>query len=321
MNQIKKTQTATAQTGLTVFKYWIMDHITYVIFILITLYFFFFAPSFASIRTMEAVLRITSIISIMAVGMTFVIVCAQIDLSVGSHASFSGMICAILIRYGIGTFISVILVLLLGALIGIIIGLLVTKLKIPSFLVTLGFLSILGGLAMTVTNTRPVPIIDMEFEKWLWTGSLFGIQIPIVLTIIVTLIGFYILQLTPFGRKFYATGGNEVAARFSGVNTDLIKIIAFAFCGFTASLAGLMYAARSSGGNPILGEGNELHVIAAVIIGGTSLFGGKGTIIGSVIGAIFIGIVGFGLLVLGFTTSVQTIIMGIIIVGAVALQR
>ena len=312
---------SSSKSGFKIIKSWIVDHITYVVFSIITLYFFLFAPHFASMRTVAAVLRITSIFSIMAVGMTFVIITAEIDLSVGAHASFSGMICAIFIRSGLGTLTSVIFVLLLGALIGMIIGFLTTRLKIPSFLVSLGFLSILSGLALTVTNTRPVPIIDLQFERWLWTGKILWIPIPIALTFVVTIIGIYVLQLTPFGRKFYATGGNQLAARFSGVNTNIIKILAFTFSGFTASLAGLMYAARSSGGNPILGEGNELNVIAAVIIGGTSLFGGKGTIIGSVIGAIFIGIVGFGLLVLGFTTSVQTIIMGVIIIGAVALNK
>jgi ribose transport system permease protein len=297
------------------------DHITYIIFGLVTLYFVFTAPSFATIGTAEAILRITAIVSIMAVGMTFVIIAAEIDLSVGSMASLSGMVGALILQAGFGWIPAILLTLAFGAVVGAFSGLLVTWLRIPSFLVTLGMLSILSGIALTITGTRPVPIVSSDFTKTLWDGSFAGVPVPIIWTAVVAIVGFYLLHLTPLGKRVFATGGNVVAARFSGVRTDRIKLFAFILSGFTASLAGLILAARSTAGNPSLGAGLELDVIAAVIIGGTSLFGGRGSIIGSVVGAIFIGIVGFGLLVMGFSTSIQEIIKGAIIIGAVALAR
>jgi ribose transport system permease protein len=297
------------------------DNITYVIFGLVTLGFALMAPNFASLTTAGAVLRITAIVSVMAVGMTFVIICGEIDLSVGSMASLSGIVGALIMQSGYGWGSALLLTLAFGGAVGMTTGLLVTRLKIPSFLVSLGMLSVLSGVALTVTGTRPVPIVSTAFSWILWDGQVLGIPIPIVWTLCVALIGYYVLHLTPFGRRVLATGGNSVAARFSGVRTDLTRVIAFTVSGTTAALGGLMLAARSTAGNPSLGSGLELDVIAAVIIGGTSLFGGKGTIPGSVIGAIFIGIVGFGLLVMGFSTSIQEIIKGGIIIAAVALAR
>lgn len=297
------------------------DNITYVIFGLVTLGFALMAPNFASLTTAGAVLRITAIVSVMAVGMTFVIICGEIDLSVGSMASLSGIVGALIMQSGYGWASALLLTLAFGGAVGMTTGLLVTRLRIPSFLVSLGMLSVLSGVALTVTGTRPVPIVSTAFSSILWDGQVFGIPIPIVWTLCVALAGYYVLHLTPFGRRVLATGGNSVAARFSGVRTDLTRVIAFTISGTTAALGGLMLAARSTAGNPSLGSGLELDVIAAVIIGGTSLFGGKGTIPGSVIGAIFIGIVSFGLLVMGFSTSIQEIIKGGIIIAAVALAR
>jgi ribose transport system permease protein len=297
------------------------NHITYVIFVGITLYFVLFAPHFASLSTATAVLRITAIVSVMAIGMTFVIICAEIDLSVGSVASFSGMTGALLLDQNMPTYAAALIVLAEGALIGAVSGVLVTKVRIPSFLVTLGMLSIFSGLALTITGTRPVPIVDDDFSNLFWNGGMLGVQAPIWWTVALTIAGYYLLHQMAYGRRVYATGGNAVAARFSGVRTDGVKIIAFMLSGTTAALAGLMLAARSTAGNPSLGAGLELDVIAAVIIGGTSLFGGYGSILGSVVGAIFIGILGFGLLVLGLSTSIQEVIKGAIIIVAVSLNR
>ena len=299
----------------------VLERPTYLIFATVTLFFIVFAPNFATLSTAEAILRITALVTIMAVGMTFVIICAEIDLSVGSVASWSGMIAALLLDRGAPGWVAPILVLGMGAAIGVVNGLLVTKLGIPSFLVTLGMLSVFSGLSLTVTGTEPVPIVDDFFTNLFWNGALIGVPAPIWWTIVAVVIGYYILQMTVLGRQAYAVGGNLVAARFSGVKTDRIKIIAFVASGVAASVAGMMLAARSTAGNPSLGAGLELDVIAAVIIGGTSLFGGVGDILGSVIGAIFIGILGFGLLVMGLSTSIQEVVKGAIIILAVALNR
>ena len=159
------------------------------------------------------------------------------------------------------------------------------------------------------------------FRRCSGTAPFLGVQAPIWWTIVLTAVGYYLLHQMPFGRRIFATGGNPIAARFSGVRTDATKIAAFTISGVTASLAGMMLAARSTAGNPSLGAGLELDVIAAVIIGGTSLFGGYGSIVGSVVGAIFIGILGFGLLVMGLSTSIQEVIKGAIIILAVSVNR
>ena len=297
------------------------DHVTYVIFLAVTIFFAVVAPNFASFATAGAILRITAIVSVIAIGMTFVIISGEIDLSVGSVASFAGMILALLLDAGLPSWLGAILTLAMGAAIGAVNGLLVTRLKIPSFLVTLGMLSVFSGAALTVTNTMPVPIVENGINNVLWNGSLLTIAAPVWWTLLVVLLGYYLLHVSLFGRRVLAVGGNAVAASFSGINVNRTKIWAFVLSGSAASLAGMMLAARSTAGNPSLGAGLELDVIAAVIIGGTSLFGGYGTILGSVIGAIFIGIIGFGLLVMGFSTSVQEIIKGAIIILAVSVNR
>jgi ribose transport system permease protein len=297
------------------------DHVTYVIFLAVTIFFAVVAPNFASFATAGAILRITAIVSVIATGMTFVIISGEIDLSVGSVASFSGMILALLLDAGLPSWLGAIVTLAMGAAIGAVNGLLVTRLKIPSFLVTLGMLSVFSGAALTVTNTMPVPIVENGINNVLWNGSLLTIAAPVWWTLLVVLLGYYLLHVSLFGRRVLAVGGNAVAANFSGINVNRTKVWAFVLSGSAAALAGMMLAARSTAGNPSLGDGLELDVIAAVIIGGTSLFGGYGTILGSVIGAIFIGIIGFGLLVMGFSTSVQEIIKGAIIILAVSVNR
>ena len=299
----------------------LMQRPTYLIFAAVTLFFIVFAPNFATVSTAAAILRITALVSIIAVGMTFVIICAEIDLSVGSVASWASMVVGLLLERNVPTLLAVLAVLAMGAAIGWVNGLLVTKLRIPSFLVTLGMLSVFSGLALTVTDTEPVPIVDDRFSNLFWNASYLGLPAPIWWTVLLVAIGFYLLQMTVFGRQVYAVGGNLVAARFSGIKTDRIKITSFMLVSTTAALAGMLLAARSTAGNPSLGTGLELDVIAAVIIGGTSLFGGIGGILGSVVGAIFIGILGFGLLVMGLSTSIQEVIKGAIIILAVALNR
>jgi len=299
----------------------ILDNISYAIFAIVTAFFMVVAPNFATLGTAEAILRVTALVSIMAVGMSFVIICAEIDLSVGSVASWSGMFVAILLERGVPVELAPIIVIVAGGLIGLLTGLLVTKVQIPSFLVTLGMLSVFSGLALTVTDTMPVPIIDIGFSEVFWNARLFGLPVPIWWTMAIVAGGYYLLHSTIFGRRVFAVGGGVIAARFSGIKTDQVRIWAFVLSGMTASLAGLMLAARSTAGNPSLGKGLELDVIAAVIIGGTSLFGGYGSIPGALIGAVFIGTLSFGLLVMGLSSSLQEIIKGAIIIAAVAMNR
>jgi ribose/xylose/arabinose/galactoside ABC-type transport system permease subunit len=299
----------------------VRDHITFIVFAVITLFFVVYAPNFASLQTANAIGRITAVVSIMAIGMTMVIMCREIDLSVGAHASLAAMLGAMLMRTGINPWLAIPVVTFGGMLVGLVNGLIVTRLKIPSFLVTLGMMSILSGTALTLTNSLPVPIGDRALGQIMSNGNLLGLPAAIWWTIGFAVVGFYILHLSVLGRHMAATGGNETAARFSGIDVDRAKVIAFAICGGCAAFAGFMLAGRASAGNPTVGMGLELNVIAAVIIGGTSLFGGRGSVIGSVIGAIFIGILAFGLVVLGLSTTIQEIVKGIIIILAVSLNR
>lgn len=297
------------------------DHITFIVFAAITLFFVFYAPNFASLQTANAIGRITAVVSIMAVGMTMVIMCREIDLSVGAHASLAAMLGAMLMGTGIDPWVAIPVVAAGGAVVGAVNGLIVTRLRIPSFLVTLGMMSILSGTALTLTNSLPVPIGDRALGIIMSNGSLLGLPAAIWWTLGFAATGFYVLNLSVIGRHMAATGGNELAARFSGIDVDRAKVVAFAICGACAAFAGFMLAGRASAGNPTVGVGLELNVIAAVIIGGTSLFGGRGSVIGSVIGAIFIGILAFGLVVLGLSTTIQEIVKGIIIILAVSLNR
>lgn len=297
------------------------DHITFVIFGVVTLFFIIYAPNFASLQTGLAIGRITAVVSIMAVGMTMVIMCREIDLSVGANASVSAMLCAMLMQTGINPWLVIPIITAFGAAVGLATGLIVTRLRIPSFLVTLGMLSILSGTALTLTDSLPVPIGDRTLGFIVANGWVLGLPAAVWWTIGFALVGIYILHMSVIGRHMAATGGNEAAARFSGIDVDRAKIVAFMICGACAAFAGVMLAGRASAGNPSVGTGLELNVIAAVIIGGTSLFGGRGTVIGSVIGAIFIGILAFGLVVMGLSTTIQEIIKGVVIILAVSLNR
>jgi ribose/xylose/arabinose/galactoside ABC-type transport system permease subunit len=296
-------------------------HVTYVVFGLITLFFILYAPNFASWTTASAILRITSVVSIMAIGMTMVIVCREIDLSVGALASLSALLGAMLMRTGIHPAAAIAVVLVAGALAGLLNGLIVTRLKVPSFLVTLGMLSVYSGTALTLTNSLPVPFASPLLADILVQGRLMGIAAPIWWTIVFGAVGSYLLHASLIGRHMLAVGGNESAARFSGVDVERAKLVAFAASSACAAFAGFMLAARASAGNPSVGIGLELNVIAATIIGGTSLFGGRGTVIGSIIGAVFIGVLAFGLIVIGFSSTIQEIVKGVVIILAVSLNR
>jgi ribose transport system permease protein len=209
--------------------------------------------------------------------------------------------------------------LLTGLAVGAFNGFLVTRVVIPSFLVTLGMMGVARGSAMWVTDTAPVPILSEPYNAIFGSGSVGPIPSLLVWIIVVTAIGAVVLRKTAYGRQVLATGGNERAARFSGVDTQRIGFLVLTISGVVAALAGMLYAGRLQSGRFQWGEGDELSVIAAVVLGGTSLFGGSGSVIGSVLGALLIGVVNNGLILMGLETSQQIIIRGAIIVVAVAL--
>jgi ribose transport system permease protein len=274
---------------------------------------FLTADNFANIA------RQTAMVSIMAFGMTFVLSAGEIDLSIGSIVALSAMVVAILLRET-NLVIAVLGALAVGLVIGLVNGLLTTRLRIPSFLVTLGMLSIVVGLARITTDLEPVPVVDETFAFLFGSGSIGPVPILLVWTA-AFLVGFHILlRRTPFGRQVLATGGNKIAAGYSGINTDRIKIAVLMMSAGTAAVAGMLYAGRLQGARYTLGEADLLTVIAATVIGGTSMFGGKGSIVGALFGSLLMGVLNNGLLLMGLTVSEQLVARGVIIIAAVALS-
>ncbi|WP_082129887.1 ABC transporter permease [Aneurinibacillus tyrosinisolvens] len=299
------------------------NYIVYLAFIGVIIYFSvsLYDEGFVSTDNLLNIVRQTAMISIMGLAMTFVISTGEIDLSVGSITALSSLTAALALQSGAGLVGGLIVGVGTGLLIGLINGLLVTKVAIPSFLVTLGTMGAVKGLAMWITDTAPVPIVDPTFNFLFGSGDIGPIPILLVWTLVATVIAHVLLRKTSFGRQTLATGGNESAARFSGVKTQRIKLLVFLGTGFMAGFAGLLYAGRMHAGRFTFGEGDELSVIAAVILGGTSLFGGVGTVIGTVIGSLMIGTINNGLIIMGLDVSQQMIIKGIIIILAVAFGK
>ncbi|GAA1689861.1 ABC transporter permease [Fodinicola feengrottensis] len=301
------------------------DWHSYVIYVGFVVIFLLFAillhgSGFLSSNNLLNIFRQTATISVMAVAMTFVIASAEIDLSVGSVAGLASVVAAMSVTHG-GLFAGIAAGLGVGLLVGVINGGLVTLLNIPSFLVTLGMLGIAVGVAQWITSSAPQPILNDTFNTIFGSGDLGPIPGLLLWAVIAVVVGAVVMAKTRFGRQVLATGGNPVAARFSGVNTRRVKFTVMVLMSLVASVAGMLYAGRLQSGRFQWGTGDELSVIAAVILGGTSLFGGSGKIVGSLFGALLIGLINNALILAGLDTSQQQIIRGVIIIIAVALAR
>lgn len=297
-------------------------YMLYIAFLILLVVFSLSSPWFLSVENFLNIGRQTTLVSIIAVGMTFVIVARQIDLSVASTLALSGMAAALAMSHinnswvvgamaGLGT----------GALVGLLNGILTTQLSIPSFLVTLGTLSMARGLAMMVTNTKPVIITNETYFAIFGEGTFLGMPVPIVWTLAAMIVGILLLHYNVFGRRIYAVGGNPTAALYSGINTKWVTTSAFVLTGTLAGLAALVLSARSHAARPDVVQGMELDVIAAVILGGCSLFGGRGYILGTLFGSLIIGTLNNGLVLLGVSSPMQLVIKGAIIVAAVAFTK
>ena len=263
--------------------------------------------------------RQTAMVSIMAFGMTFVLSAGEIDLSIGSIVALSAMVVAVLLRET-NMAIAIAGAIAVGLFIGFVNGVLTTKLRIPSFLVTLGMMTILVGLARIITDLEPVPITNKTYAHLFGSGDFGPIPSLLAWTAIFLVVFHIIYRHTPFGRQVLATGGNKIAAMFSGINTDRTKILVLMMSAGTAAFAGMLYAGRLQGARYTLGEADLLTVIAATVIGGTSMFGGKGSIIGALMGSLLMGVLNNGLLLMGLSVSVQLVARGVIIILAVALS-
>ncbi|MFT7434671.1 MAG: ribose/xylose/arabinose/galactoside ABC-type transport system permease subunit [Psychromonas sp.] len=277
-------------------------------------------PQFLSIANWTIIITQVSINALLAFGITFVIITGGIDLSVGSIVAVTGVVAASLAQHQEYP-LSIVITggLVAGLTFGIFNGFLVTKSKIAPFIVTLGTMTIGRGLALILSNGRPVSNLSDSFNT-IGNGKLMGIPIPIIILLLVFVICSITLRKTIFGRYVYAIGGNEQAAWASGINVSKIKLAAYAICGALSGLAGILLAARISTGQPNSGMGFELDAIAAVVIGGTSTTGGRGTMLGTLIGVLLIGVINNGLDLTNVTSYYQQVIMGLIIIGAVLMD-
>jgi ribose transport system permease protein len=302
-----------------------LDWRRYVIYIGFVVVFLFFAillrdQGFLSPQNLLNIFRQTATITVIAVGMTYVISCAEIDLSVGSVAGLSS-VCTAMALSQWGLIPGILAGLAVGLVVGSINGALVSLLGIPSFLVTLGMLGIAVGVAQWITASAPQPILNDTFNMLFGSGDFGPVPGLVVWSAIFVAIGAVVLNRTKFGRQVLATGGNRNAAEFTGINTKRIKFQVLLISGMVASVAGMLYAGRLQSGRFQWGSGDELSAIAAVILGGTSLFGGFGSIVGTLFGALLIGLINNGLILAGLDSSQQQVVRGAIIILAVALAR
>ncbi|WP_010273400.1 ABC transporter permease [Paenibacillus senegalensis] len=279
------------------------------------------SDAFLTWNNIMNVLRQVSIIGILAVGMTFIILTGGIDLSIGSLMAVSAVIAASVLQNNPDMVLLAIVLGMLasGALSGVS-GTLTAKLNVAPFVATLAMMTIARGLALIYTNGRPIGIDSKPF-LFLGQGYIGPVPTPVVIFVSVCIIFGIILTKTKFGRYVYAIGGNENAAKISGVNVPRAKITVYILNGLLAGLAGILLASRISSGQPNSGMGYELDAIAAVVIGGTSLFGGVGTLTGTIVGVLIIGIINNGLNLLDVSSYYQQIIKGVIIAGAVILDQ
>ena len=275
---------------------------------------------FVSTTSLMNILRQTAIVTVIAVGMTYVIAAAEIDLSVGSVAGLASVVTAMTIS-SFGLVPGIIAGLLVGAAVGAINGALVAFVKIPSFLVTLAMMGVAFGVAQWTTASAPQPILDMTFNNVFGGGNLGPIPVLVIWMLIAVAIGSVVLKKMRFGRQVLATGANKVAAEYSGIATRWIQFRVMLICSIGAALAGMLYAGRLQSGRFQWGQGDEMNAIAAVILGGTALSGGRGSVVGTFFGALLMATINYGLILGGLDTSQQQIIRGVIIVLAVALAR
>ena len=279
------------------------------------------SPYFLTFKNIINVLRQISIVAIISVGMTYVIITGGIDLSVGSVAALSGMITGLFLKnVGAGFFVSISMGLIGGILCGLFTGFLVTsKIKMPPFIATLAMMSIARGIALMMTSGRPIFNLPESFS-FLGGGFFWGIPIPIIIMLIIYLFAHISLIYTKSGLYFYAVGGNEEAARVTGIKNNVVKMRAYLISGFCSAIAGIVLTSRVMVSEPIAGFLYELEAIAAVIIGGANLFGGEGIVLGTLIGAVIMGVLRNSLNLLNVSTYLQQVVVGFVIVTMVSIS-
>jgi ribose transport system permease protein len=299
------------------------NYVVYIFFAIVLAFFAFTIgdSGFLTVTNLFNIARTTAMITVIAVAMTFIISAGELDLSVGSTTALAALICALVMQAGYPWPLAVVAAIASGLVVGSLNGFFVTVIGIPSFLVTLGMMQFIRGLDMRITYTNPVSITNKTYNGIFGSGYVFGVPSLLIWSVVIAILGHVVLKYTSFGRQILATGGNRQAAEYSGIKTRRVKFAAFLLSGAAAALAGMLYAGMMQTARFNFGEGAELMAIAAVILGGTSLFGGKGTILGTFAGSLLIGTINNGLIIMGLDVSEQMMIAGAIIIVAVAFGK
>ena len=310
---------------------------TFIALIAVVLFFSFAVPTFLSTANLILMSKHVALNAFLAMGMTFVIVTGGIDLSVGSIVGLCGMVAGYLMLNGVDLLIGytvyfnvieiVAITLVVGILIGALNGLLITRLNVAPFIATLGTLYVARGAALLSSDGRTFPNLVGSVDigntgfGYLGAGRILGLPVSVWLLIVVALAAAYLARFTPLGRHIFAVGGNERAARVSGVRVDLVKMFVYMFSGFCAAIVGLIISSELMASHPATGESFELNAIAAAVLGGTSMSGGRGTIGGTIVGAFVIGILSDGLVMMGVSSFWQMVIKGLVIIVAVVVDQ
>ena len=310
---------------------------TFIALIVVILFFSFAVPTFLSTGNLILMSKHVALNAFLAMGMTFVIVTGGIDLSVGSIVGLCGMVAGYLMLNGVDLLIGytvyfnvieiVVITLIVGILIGALNGWLITKLNVAPFIATLGTLYVARGAALLSSDGRTFPnlvgnadIGNTGFD-YLGAGRILGLPVSVWILIVVALAAAYFAKYTPLGRHIFAVGGNERAARVSGIRVDMVKMFVYMFSGFCAAIVGLVISSELMASHPATGESFELNAIAAAVLGGTSMAGGYGTIGGTIVGAFVIGILSDGLVMMGVSSFWQMVIKGLVIIVAVVVDQ
>jgi len=283
------------------------------------------APNFLTGINLVGILQATAVSGVLGVASTFVIISGGIDLSVGTLMTFCAVMCGVVLtNWGMPMAVGVVAALAFGALAGAVSGLIIAKLKVPPFIATLGMMLLLKGLALVIAQDKPIYFNDTPNFSLISNDSLIGYVLPnfaipngVLILFLAAIAGSIVLNKTLLGRYIFALGSNEEAARLSGVNTDFWKVVTYALSGSVCGIAGLIIASRLNSAQPALGQGYELEAIAAVVIGGTSLSGGRGTMLGTIIGAFIMSVLTNGLRIMGVAQEWQIVVTGVIIIVAV----
>jgi ribose transport system permease protein len=279
----------------------------------------FVSDFFFTFSNMINIARQVSLNAIIAVGMTLVILTGGIDLSVGSIVALSGTIASSLMANGANMWIAILIGILIGGIAGLINGLTITKLNVPPIITTLAMMTAARGIALVYTNGYPISNLPDSFV-FLGRGYLGPIPVPAIIMLVIYILGYILLTQMKVGRYIYGLGGNEEAVHLSGINVNRTKILVYVICGLVSAVSGLILASRLNSGQPLAGSGFEMDAIAAVIIGGASISGGEGTMIGTLIGALIINILNNGLNLMNVNPYSQMIVKGVVLAAAVAIR-